>query len=91
METATGILIASSIQTLIHGAQLQEQSEWGILLDSPLFRYILIFTLMMVITKNWKTSILILFYWILTKSILKIVMTNTRHWSNHITPPHKKA
>ena len=88
MEQASGILIASSIHTLISGAQKKEESEWNVILDSPLFRYILIFALSYAITKDIEKSFVILFFWVLIKTILKIIIKNTAHLSNTITPRH---
>ena len=86
MEQASGILIASSIHTLIAGAQKKEETEWNIILDSPLFRYILIFSLSYVITKNVERSFVILFFWVLVKTILKLIIKNTAHLPASITP-----
>ena len=90
MEQASGILIASSIHTLISGAQRKEESEWNVILDSPLFRYILIFILSYAITKNIERSLVILFFWVLIKTILKILIKNTKHLPNSITPASRQ-
>lgn len=86
MEQASGILIASSIHTLISGAQRKEESEWNVILDSPLFRYILIFALSYAITKKIEQSFVILFFWVLIKTTLKLIIKKTTHLSSSITP-----
>ena len=86
METATGLVIASSINTIISGAQLQEESEWGVILNSPLFRYIVVYSLAFLVSKTWTNALLILFYWLLIKSFLKVIILRTGHLSENITP-----
>lgn len=75
-DSIVGILLASCVHTVIAGAQKKEESEWAMVLDNVIFRYILITTVSYMITKNVKKSFMVLFLWILTKTFLKIAVIN---------------